>query len=343
MSIAFRHAVSLKPYNTFAIDALAHSFTELNNEADLPALLASDEYQNGRPFWLGGGSNIVLCGDLERLVIKVGLRGIRLLQQQGNNVIVEAAAGEPWHDFVQYTLAQGWYGLENLSLIPGTVGASPVQNIGAYGVEVKDCIASVVCADLHADGQPCEIAAADCAFAYRDSVFKQALKERMLITAVRFRLSLQPAPRTAYGDIQKQLELMEISCAPTPQQVADAVIALRRSKLPDPAVLGNAGSFFKNPVIDAATAATLLAKHSDLPHYPAENGQVKLAAGWLIDRAGLKGYRQGNVGVHERQALVLVNYGDADGEDVVRLAEHVQQVVKQRYGLTLEMEPLLVA
>lgn len=342
MTISFRHAVSLKPYNTFAIDAVANRFTELNDLADLPALLASDEYRNDRPFWLGGGSNIVLSGDLERLVIKVGLRGIRLLQQQSDSVIVEAAAGEPWHDFVQYTLAQGWYGLENLSLIPGTVGASPVQNIGAYGVEVKDCLDSVVCADLTANGQRCEIAAADCAFAYRNSVFKHELKERMLITAVRFRLSTQPTPRIDYGDIRRELATMNITGEPTPQQVADAVIALRRSKLPDPAVLGNAGSFFKNPVVDAATASALSTRYPDLPQYPANSGQVKLAAGWLIDHAGLKGYRQGNVGVHERQALVLVNYGDADGDNVIRLAGHIQQTIRQQYGITLEMEPLLI-
>lgn len=342
MTIFFRRAVSLKPYNTFAIDAVARGFTTLDDEADLPALLASDEYRNGQPFWLGGGSNIVLGGDLERLVIKVGLRGIRLLQQHGDSVIVEAAAGEPWHDFVQYTLDQGWYGLENLSLIPGTVGASPVQNIGAYGIEVKDCLDSVICADLSAQGQRCEIAAADCAFAYRDSVFKHELKERMLITAVRFRLNTKPAARIDYGDIRRQLAAMDMTGEPTPQQVADAVIALRRSKLPDPALLGNAGSFFKNPVVDAATASTLLTRHPDLPQYPADNGRIKLAAGWLIDQAGLKGYRQGNVGVHERQALVLVNYGGANGHDIIHLAEHIQQTIHQQYGVTLEREPLLI-
>lgn len=331
----------MKPYNTFAINASATTFTELNDLQDLPALLDSQEYQSGKPLWLGGGSNIVFCRDIDQLVVKVSLRGIRILEQTDNTVLIEAAAGGPWHEFVQYTLSQGWYGLENLSLIPGTVGASPVQNIGAYGVEAKDRIDSIVCADLIKKGAIRVLDAKECEFAYRDSIFKHTLQDQVLITAVRFRLSLNPTPQTGYGDIQRQLVSNGITGKPTPQQVADAVISLRRSKLPDPAQLGNAGSFFKNPIVDTAFATELLQAYPTLPHYPAQD-KTKLAAGWLIDHAGLKGFRMGNVGVHMQQALVLVNYGDADGTEIRKLAEHIQTVIFQKYSINLDIEPLLI-
>ncbi len=340
MTFAIQSHISLKPHNTFGMEVEAAHFCQLDDTAQLPALLASSAYQAGPVLWLGGGSNLLLTRDYPGLVVKVALGGIRLLEESADSVLVEAAAGENWHDFVRYSLQQGWYGLENLSLIPGTVGACPVQNIGAYGVEVKDRIAQVVCADLQANGKPLLLENADCHFAYRDSVFKQEAAGRLLVTAVRFRLSRQPQLKTGYGDIQQELEKRGIQ-QPTPLDVSDVVMAIRASKLPDPAVLGNAGSFFKNPVIEQSQADALLQRFPALPHYPAGPGRVKLAAGWLIEQAGLKGYRQGDAGVHARQALVLVNHGLASGSQMWALARHVQETVRQRYGVELEAEPLV--
>lgn len=340
MTLAIQSHISLKPHNTFGMAVQAAHFCQLDDTAQLPALLASSPYQTGPVLWLGGGSNLLLTRDYPGLVIKVALRGIRVQQESDDSVLVEAAAGENWHDFVRHCLQQGWYGLENLSLIPGTVGACPVQNIGAYGVEVKDRIVQVVCADLQANGKPLVLDNADCHFAYRDSVFKHEAAGRLLVTAVRFRLSLQPQLKTGYGDIQQELEKRGIQ-QPTPLDVSDVVMAIRASKLPDPAVLGNAGSFFKNPVIAQSQADALLQRFPALPHYPAGPGRVKLAAGWLIEQAGLKGYRQGDASVHERQALVLVNHGQASGSQMWALARHVQETVQQRYGVELEAEPLV--
>lgn len=341
MTLCIQSQVSLKPYNTFGMDVAAAHFCQLDNLAQLPSLLADAYYRQGPVLWLGGGSNLLLTRDYPGLVIRVALRGIRLLEDNGDQLLVEAAAGENWHDFVRHCLQQGWYGLENLSLIPGTVGACPVQNIGAYGVEVKDRIAQVVCADLHANATPVVLDNAECGFAYRDSIFKHEAGGRLLVTAVRFRLSRQPQLKTAYGDIQQELEQRGIS-QPTPLDVSNVVMAIRASKLPNPAELGNAGSFFKNPVIAQAQADELLQRFPTLPHYPAGPGKVKLAAGWLIDQAGLKGYRQGDAAVHARQALVLVNHGTASGSQMWALARHVQDAVRQRYGVELEAEPLVL-
>ncbi|PXX49158.1 UDP-N-acetylmuramate dehydrogenase [Aquitalea magnusonii] len=340
MTLAIQSHISLKPHNTFGMAVQAAHFCQLDDTAQLPALLASSAYQAGPVLWLGGGSNLLLTRDYPGLVVRMALRGIRLLEESADSVLVEAAAGENWHDFVRYSLQQGWYGLENLSLIPGTVGACPVQNIGAYGVEVKDRITQVVCADLHAQGARVVLDNADCRFAYRDSIFKHEAAGRLLVTAVRFQLSRQPQLKTGYGDIRQELEKRGIS-HPTPLDVSDVVMAIRASKLPDPAVLGNAGSFFKNPVVEQGQADALLQRFPALPHYPAGPGRVKLAAGWLIEQAGLKGYRQGDAGVHARQALVLVNHGQASGSQMWALARHVQDAVRQRYGVELEAEPLV--
>lgn len=338
MTITFQQHVSLQPFNTFGIAASARRYTELQQLSQLPALLTE---LDGPVLWLGGGSNLLLRDDYPGTVVRILLKGIRLLADDGDSVVIEAAAGENWHDFVCHTLQQGWCGLENLSLIPGTVGASPIQNIGAYGVEVKDCITEVVCADLQHGGAAVTLANADCRFAYRDSVFKQHAG-RYLVTAVRFRLSRHAHSKTGYGDIAQQLQAMGISGTPTAQEVSRAVIAIRQSKLPDPAQLGNAGSFFKNPIVDSEQAATLLARFPALPHYPAGEGKVKLAAGWLIDQAGLKGYRDGDAGVHAKQALVLVNYGQASGRQIAALAAKVQATVLARYGVALEAEPIML-
>ncbi|PTU66185.1 UDP-N-acetylenolpyruvoylglucosamine reductase [Chromobacterium sp. Panama] len=341
MSLSFSHHHPLKSLNTFGMDARARDFCRLDALSELPALLDSPAYRAGPVLWLGGGSNLLFTRDYPGLVVKLELRGVRLLEESGEDVIVEAAAGENWHDFVLRTLEQGWYGLENLSLIPGTVGASPIQNIGAYGVEAKDHIHQVVCADLERGGAELTLSKADCRFGYRDSVFKHEAAGRLLVTAVRFRLSRAPRLRTGYGDIQQELDAAGIA-APTPQDVSDAVIRIRSSKLPNPAELGNAGSFFKNPVLPAEQAQALLARHPTLPHYPAADGKVKLAAGWLIDQCGLKGHRDGDAGVHARQALVLVNYGAASGEQMRALADKVRAEVHQRFGVELEPEPIVL-
>ncbi|MCP1290016.1 UDP-N-acetylmuramate dehydrogenase [Chromobacterium sp. S0633] len=341
MSLSFSHHHPLKSLNTFGMDARARDFCRLDALSELPALLDSPAYRAGPVLWLGGGSNLLFTRDYPGLVVKLELRGVRLLEESGEDVIVEAAAGENWHDFVLHTLEQGWYGLENLSLIPGTVGASPIQNIGAYGVEAKDHIHQVVCADLERGGVELTLSKADCRFGYRDSVFKHEAAGRLLVTAVRFRLSRSPRLRTGYGDIQQELDAAGIA-APTPQDVSDAVIRIRSSKLPNPAELGNAGSFFKNPVLPAEQAQALLARHPTLPHYPAADGKVKLAAGWLIDQCGLKGHRDGDAGVHARQALVLVNYGAASGEQMRALADKVRAEVRQRFGVELEPEPIVL-
>ncbi|MCD0491525.1 UDP-N-acetylmuramate dehydrogenase [Chromobacterium violaceum] len=341
MTLQFRADVDLRPYNTFGMAVRAAHFCQLDDAADLPALLAHPLYQQGPVLWLGGGSNLLLTRDYPGLVVKVALAGIRLLREDGDDMIVEAAAGENWHGFVLHALAQGWYGLENLSLIPGTVGASPVQNIGAYGVEVKDRLLEVVCAQLDRNGEAATLSNAECRFGYRDSVFKHEAAGRLLVTAVRFRLSRRAELRTGYGDIQQQLQADGVD-RPTPLDVSRAVVAIRQSKLPDPAVLGNAGSFFKNPVVPAEQAAALLERHPQLPRYPAADGKVKLAAGWLIDQCGLKGYRDGDAGVHDRQALVLVNHGRATGEQMRALARKVQQTVKEKFGVELEPEPLIL-
>jgi UDP-N-acetylmuramate dehydrogenase len=342
VSLEFQTHVSLKTLNTFGMDVCAAHYCELNDLADLPALLASDAYRNGPVLWLGGGSNLLFTRDFPGLVVRVCLRGIRQITSDGEYAIVEAAAGENWHEWVQTTLKNGWYGLENLSLIPGSVGASPVQNIGAYGVEVKDCISEVICADLLHPGTRVVLTNAQCRFAYRDSLFKHEGAGRYLVTAVRFRLSLTPHLKTGYGDIQGELERMAAGPCPTALDVSQAVSRIRSAKLPNPAELGNAGSFFKNPVVADSFADTLSARHPAMPRYPAGKGLSKLAAGWMIEQAGLKGYREGDAGVHARQALVLVNYGAASGPEIRALAEHVQRTVKQRFDVMLEPEPIIL-
>jgi UDP-N-acetylmuramate dehydrogenase len=342
MNPVFLEHVSLQPYNTFGIEVKARWFTTLDDLTQLAALLDSESYRQGPVLWLGGGSNLLFTQDFPGLVVRVALRGQRVLEEDQHSVLVEAAAGEAWHPFVQHTLAQGWSGLENLSLIPGTVGAAPIQNIGAYGVELKDTLHEVVCADLTQQGKLVTLSNADCRFGYRDSVFKHEMAGKLLVTAVRLRLAKQARVDTHYGDIAAELTRLGISGEPTPSQVSEAVIHIRNRKLPNPAELGNAGSFFKNPIVPSATAEALLTTYPRMPHYSAGPGKEKLAAGWLIDQAGLKGYRIGDAGVHAKQALVLVNYGGASGGEIWALAQQVQQTVQQRYGILLEPEPLVL-
>lgn len=330
-----RYNVSMAAYNTFGIDVQAASLTEVNTVEELRVALEQNASQ--LPLLvLGGGSNILFTKPVDAFVIINKIRGIRIVEEQEDQLVIEAGGGEVWHDFVQYTVHHGWGGIENLSLIPGSVGASPMQNIGAYGVEIKDVFHTLDALEI-ATGKIHTFTKDDCAFGYRESVFKRALKDRFVITAVRYVLQKKPTFHTGYGAIQQELEAMGVSELSV-KAISEAVIRIRQSKLPDPKVLGNAGSFFKNPVVSAELAQRILESHPNAPHYPQADGTEKLAAGWLIEQCGLKGYRQGNCGVHEKQALVLVNYGGATGNEIFSLSQHVLDTVHAKFGVLLERE-----
>ncbi|MGE4450954.1 UDP-N-acetylmuramate dehydrogenase [Castellaniella sp.] len=352
----------LQARNTLGLPARA-AVAVLDDESAIPALCealaAGRNGPKGREadaplFVLGGGSNLVMSVRPHHRILRVALRGIRLWDETAGHWIVEAAAGESWHGFVDHCLSLGWPGLENLALIPGTVGAAPVQNIGAYGLELDQRLHSVVAWDLRA-GREYELRPEACGFAYRDSLFKRDGAGRWLIVRVRFALPKAWTPRLDYPDLRDHPGLRdeggafgaggaarEASRTPSPRQVFDAVCDIRHRKLPDPAVLGNAGSFFKNPVIDADQAAELRQRFRDLRAYPQADGRIKLAAGWLIEQAGWKGRRLGPVGMHERQALVLVNHGGAQAADVLALAQAVRADVQKRFGVDLEQEPVVL-
>jgi UDP-N-acetylmuramate dehydrogenase len=338
MTLQLQSDVSLKPYNTFGVDVRARLFAEARTDEDVREALAYSAQNRIDLLVLGGGSNLLLTGDVDALVLRMASRGIRIVHEDCDRAIVEAEAGEPWHPFVQDMLAQGLAGLENLSLIPGTVGAAPMQNIGAYGVEIKDVFHSLVAMD-RLNGELREFSLQDCAFGYRDSVFKHQTG-RWLILRVRFALTFAARLHLDYGPVRQRLEEQGIK-DPTPVHVSKAICAIRSEKLPDPAVLGNAGSFFKNPLVPADVAARIKQTHPGLVTYPQPDGQVKLAAGWLIEQAGWKGFREGDAGVHALQSLVLVNYGSASGHDLLNLAQRIQADVLERFGVTLEMEPNL--
>lgn len=328
----------LSTFNTLGLPARAQDFVRYRERDELEQLSAlAARYP--RVFVLGGGSNVVLPDRVPGLVVGVQSRGIRLVDESPEGWLVEAEAGENWHDFVQHSLRAGWPGLENLALIPGTVGAAPVQNIGAYGVELDQRFHSLLAWDI-ARKRMVEMHHADCCFSYRDSFFKHEPAGRWMIVAVRFFLHRCWAPVLGYPDLKRHPGLSQ---GITPQAVFDAVCEIRRSKLPDPAVLGNAGSFFKNPVVETAQHETLRQRYPDLVAYAQPDGAAwKLAAGWMIDRAGWKGRRMGPVGTHERQALVLVNHGGATAADVQRLAEAIKADVMEKFGVALEQEPVAV-
>jgi UDP-N-acetylmuramate dehydrogenase len=330
---------SLASLNTFGLAVVAAERWLIGSLADLEAWREASA--DREPIVLGGGSNILLVTErIERPILHVRLRGRAVVDAAGESALVEAAAGEPWHDFVRWSLEQGLSGLENLSLIPGTVGAAPVQNIGAYGVELERTCEAVEVFDLET-GALRWLTRAECAFGYRDSVFKHRPPDREVITRVRFRLSRRFEPVLGYGELRAELAAAGIE-APTARDVSNAVSAIRRRKLPDPAVIGNAGSFFKNPIVEAALADRLCDAHPDCPRYPAPEGRVKLAAGWLIERAGWKGHRRGAAGVHERHALVLVNHGGASGAEIWRLARDIREDVASKFGVLLEPEPRIL-
>lgn len=325
--------ISLKPYNTFGIDAKAEQFYTLTDKEVLPAI--SLQYQ-GEKHIIGGGSNILLTKDVTGLTILNSLKGMEVMMEDDEYVWLKVSSGEVWHELVMYAIANNWAGIENLALIPGTVGAAPMQNIGAYGVEVKDVIEEVTAwhwQEQHYVTYTNE----QCRFGYRDSIFKHELKGKLLITDVLFKLSKQPVYHTSYGAITQELEQMGITELSI-QSIAQAVINIRSSKLPDPKQIGNAGSFFKNPTIPLQQFLELKLVHPTIPSYPVDEKTVKVPAGWLIEQCGWKGYKTGNTGVHAKQALVLVNYGGASGSEVWALSGMILQAVQEKFGIELERE-----
>ena len=330
----------LLPHNTFGFNVKARCACVIEHEAQLVALLAEPRLAGLPRLILGGGSNLVLTGDFDGVVWLVRLAGRRLAREDDTAFWVEAAAGENWHAFVDWTVRQGYAGLENLALIPGTVGAAPIQNIGAYGIEMAEHFERLRALDL-TSGTIREFDRGECAFGYRDSIFKRAGPGRYLILSVTFRLPKQWQPRAAYADVARTLAARGIA-QPSARDIFDAVVEIRRAKLPDPAVTGNAGSFFKNPVVGAAQFAALKLRMPELVSYPQADGQFKLAAGWLIEQAGWMGRALGAAAVHERQALVLVNLGGADGRQMLALADAVRASVHERFGVQLEAEPVVV-
>lgn len=338
MGMQLSHNISLKKYNSFGIDTIARDFIIFQSTKELLELV--EQYREEvlqSHFILGGGSNILFTHPrLDRIVLKNEIKGIQLIGEDDAYYFVEAAAGENWHQFVLHCISKGWAGVENLSLIPGNVGASPIQNIGAYGVEVKDLIHTVEAYHLE-DGSFHIFKNEDCAFGYRESVFKSKLRNQFVITKVVYRLLKNPIFKTSYGAIETELEQMGIKDR-TIRSISDAVIRIRTSKLPDPLVIGNAGSFFKNPSIASAQFELVKILYPDIIGYPNKNGTIKLAAGWLIEKAGWKGFRSGDAGCHAKQALVLVNYGNAQGSEIFALSEKIIDSIKNQFGIMLERE-----
>jgi UDP-N-acetylmuramate dehydrogenase len=328
--------ISLRPFNTFGIDVKAAFFEQAT---DIPALISVLRHQQaaGLPLLvLGGGSNILLTHDFDGLVMKVANTGIEVIREDEGHAWVRAAAGVVWNDMVMYCISKGYGGIENLSLIPGNTGAAPMQNIGAYGVELKDVFHELEALNLETL-ESRTFSRTDCEFGYRDSIFKRALKGTCIITSVTLKLNKHPVFNTSYGAIEQELKKMNVQELSI-RAISDAVISIRRSKLPDPSVLGNAGSFFKNPQIPASLFEKLKAQFPGIVAYPAAEGQIKLAAGWLIEQCGWKGKRVGETGSHKDQALVLVNYGHATGDEIWRLALSIQDSVKQNFGVIIEPE-----
>lgn len=336
--------VLLTPYNTFGIAARAKRFARVESVDALRALCELPEWRDGRRLIVGGGSNVLFTKDFEGLVVHLATKGHEDLGDDGHDRLIAVAAGESWDGFVRTSLRAGWPGLENLALIPGSVGAAPVQNIGAYGLELAERFASLDALDP-VSGASLRMDAEACAFGYRDSIFKNGLRDRAIITRVVFRLPLRWEPRLTYADLVERLARNAI-VTPSADQIADLVTIIRREKLPDPAVVGNAGSFFKNPLVDAKTCATLREQAPGLVAHPQADGRFKLAAGWLIDRCGWRGRSlvgsSGRAAVHERHALVLVNRGGATGAEVLALADAIRESVAGRFDVNLEPEPLIV-
>ena len=331
----FESNFDLRHLNTFGIRVKARHFAEFDGEDRLIELLSKSPADLSSTLILGGGSNLLFTKDFDGLVAANRIGGLDVVFESDEHVLLEVGGGENWHKVVMYCVTQGWGGIENLSLIPGLAGAAPMQNIGAYGVELKDVFVSLKAVHL-ASGEIHEFSADECQFGYRESIFKMAKKGQYCISRITIRLSKNPKLNTSYGAIEHYLEASNIS-SPTIKEVSQAVVSIRQSKLPNPAEIGNAGSFFKNPVISVEQAEVFKSEHENAPYYPAVGG-VKLAAGWLIEQAGWKGYAEGDFGVHDRQALVLVNRGNAEGSDIYALSQRVLDDVKSKFGIELERE-----
>ncbi|SHJ35919.1 UDP-N-acetylmuramate dehydrogenase [Flavobacterium haoranii] len=329
----YQHNFSLKSYNTFGIEASAQSFIEVTNEQELAKVLK----ENQNIFVLGGGSNMLLTQNINQLVVHVNLKGIEIVQEDADFVWVKGNAGENWHEFVQWCITKDFGGIENLSLIPGNVGTTPIQNIGAYGVEIKDTMFS--CEAMEIATQKMRIFTnAECEFAYRESIFKNELKGQFIITSVIYKLTKKNHNlNTSYGAIDAELVKMNVE-KPTIKTISEAVIAIRSSKLPNPKDLGNSGSFFKNPIISKAQYDKAVERFPEMPHYKVSDNEVKVPAGWLIEQAGFKGKRFGDAGIHKNQALVLVNYGGATGKEIYDLSKLIQKTVLEQFGVAIEAE-----
>ncbi|MEN1785078.1 MAG: UDP-N-acetylmuramate dehydrogenase [Bacteroidota bacterium] len=327
--------VSLKPFNTFGIDVQAKHFATVKGLVQLQKLLQLSSYPEH--FILGGGSNLLLTRDIDALVLHLDLKGITTIAETEDTITIKAMAGENWHELVLWTLDKGYGGLENLSLIPGNVGTAPIQNIGAYGVELKDVFVSCEAMAV-SDQELVAFTAAECDFGYRDSIFKKALKGKYIIVSVTFTLTkVNHRLQTLYGAIEEELVSLAVT-EPTIRDVSNAVIRIRSKKLPDPKVIGNSGSFFKNPVVSKKTFQNFHKKHADAPFYTLEDGNYKIPAGWLIEQCGFKGKRFGKAGVHDKQALVLVNHGGATGKEILELSQQIQEKVQAQFGIRIYPE-----
>ena len=330
--------ISLKAYNTFGIDVKASRFVSIASLYELKQLLNSEKDF----FLISGGSNLLLTRDIERLVVHINIQGISIDHEEENTVDLTVNAGENWHEFVLWCISENYGGLENLSLIPGNVGTSPIQNIGAYGVEVKDCITKVEALEI-ATNKLVSFSNEACNFGYRNSIFKNEVKGKYILTSVSFRLTTKNHQlTTSYGAIENELAIQKIKI-PTLKNISDAIIRIRKSKLPDPKEIGNSGSFFKNPVISKKQFLRLQKENPSIPNYPVSETEIKVPAGWLVEQSGFKGKRFGDAGVHEKQALVLVNYGSATGIEIFQLAEKIQQTVFKKFEIALEIEVNVVA
>ncbi|NIJ55968.1 UDP-N-acetylmuramate dehydrogenase [Dyadobacter arcticus] len=327
---------SLRDYNTFGLEAIAQYFVEVQSAEELTKILLDPEWRNTGKFILGGGSNVLFTRDIQALVIHPNIKGIFTVKEDDSFVWLKVGGGEVWHELVIYCVDHHYGGVENLSLIPGTVGAAPMQNIGAYGVEIKDVLESVEAVRI-SNGEKRIFSKEECHFGYRESIFKNEIKDQYVITGATFILNKNPVLNVAYGDVQKTLLEMNVS-KPSIRDVSEAIVKIRKSKLPDPALIGNAGSFFKNPEILVGQYNMLKQTFPEMPGYPAPNDKIKVPAGWLIEQAGWKGYRDGAIGVHEKQALVLVNYGGATGYEIKKLSEKVQNSIEAKFGIRLGLE-----
>lgn len=319
-------------HNTFGMDVKATLFIEYGSVEELKEVLRMPEVKEGRWLHIGGGSNLLFTGDYPGAVLHSAIKGHEIVKENGEEVIVRVGAGEVWDNFVAYTVAQGWYGAENLSLIPGEVGASAVQNIGAYGVEAKDLITEVEAVDVNT-GEERVFKNEECGYAYRESVFKLSLKRRYVLTQVSFRLKKTPSYQLDYGNVRAELE--KRGCGLTLENVRQTIIDIRNAKLPDPKIQGNAGSFFMNPMVSRSQFEALLAQYPQMPHYEVDAHRVKIPAAWMIDQCGWKGKQLGRAGVHDKQALVLVNLGGATGEEIIRLSEEIQKSVFDKFGVLI--------